>query len=108
MASQSYQLSFVMTVALILFCLILFLVLLAAAVRAIFVLAYYIKHLWRLLTGPKSSQEKTKSSRGRTRKQHYEDTAHYADDEITDSISELSERSMSSRDPYSHVKSKEE
>ena len=108
MASQSYQLSFAVTVALIFFCLVLFLVLLAAAVRAIFVLAYYVKHLWRLLTGHKSPQEKAKSSRARTRKQQYEDTAHYADDEITDSISELSERSASSRDQYSHVKSKEE
>ncbi len=101
MASQSYQLSFGVTVLVVFLCLILILVLLAAGLRAIFTLIFYLKHIWRSIFGAKteSDNKMSKSNRSRHRKEQYEDdVGHYADDEITDTTSD---RSM---DRFAHTK----
>ena len=101
MASQSYQLSFGVTVLVIFLCLILILVLLAAGLRAIFTLAFYLEHIWKSIVGDKSEQGKT-PSRSRRRKDNYQDEyGHYADDECTDTTSDRTDRSS---DKYAHMK----
>ena len=105
MASQSYQLSFGVTVLVIFLCLILILVLLAAGLRAIFTLAFYAKHIWKSIVGDKNEQDKSKFSRSRRQKDFRDDYEHYADDECTDTTSDRTERSS---DKYVQMKSKEE
>ena len=106
MASQSYQLSFGVTLLVIFLCLILILILLAAGLRATFTIIFYVKHIWRSIIGQKTEKGDGKSSGRFRRKENYEDDyGNYADDEVTDSTSDRTDRLS---DRYAYIKSKEE
>ena len=106
MASQSYQLSFGVTLLVIFVTLILILILLAAGLRATFTIIFYLKHIWRSIFGSKTVKDDSKSTRRLARKENYEDDyGNYADDEVTDSTSDRTDRLS---DRYARMKSKEE
>ena len=106
MASQSYQLSFGVTLLVILLGLILILILLAAGLRATFTIIFYVKHIWRSMFSQKTENDHGKSSRRLRRKENFEDDyGNYADDEVTDSTSDRTDRLS---DRYAYMKSKEE